>query len=99
MPHVCLRGALYHAIIQNANFVQLGRYADMVESGVSLCDIVRSVISDEKQDLLVDSFDKYNHFIVAMSNQFDRRRTQQTGIKTSQSVNLNVDLNTGEVLD
>lgn len=83
---------------QNANFVQLGRYADLIENGASLCDIVRHVISSENQDILVSSFDQYNHFITAMSNQYDRRKNQSLGMQVTERAHVNIDTDTGEVL-
>lgn len=67
----------------------------MIESGTTLCDMVRSVALDDNADMLIESFDKYNHFIVAMSNQYDRlsiARSRQRKIPVC-------DPKTGEVLD
>lgn len=73
----------------------MAKFANLVESGTSLCDMVRFVCSDADADALVSSFDKYNHFIVAMSNQYDRRRAQF--IQTPNGAHPIVDTDTGEV--
>lgn len=59
---------------KNLHFVQLQQFVKMVECGLSLSDMVGAVQDSPDFDTLVNTFDKYEHFIVAMSNQFDNRR-------------------------
>ena len=47
----------------------------MVQGGVALYQIpnvLLNTFSDSERSLMLECFDKYEHFIVAMSNQFDR---------------------------
>lgn len=53
---------------QNPHFVQLAQYANMARMGMSLPDMVDHVLESPDSKIMIEAFDKYNHFIVAMRN-------------------------------
>lgn len=53
----------------------LGEFADFISGGVSLLQLPSVLLksfSDSERSQMLECFDKYEHFIVAMANQYDR---------------------------
>ena len=57
------------------NYIQLREYAEMIDQGCDLSEITEylSSLPDSSDTLPYDVFEKYQYFIVAMANQWDRR--------------------------
>lgn len=65
------RRTIQRLVRQNAHFVQLGNIADQIETGATLAQIIKQApLSD---DLSVETIERYQTLVIAMSNQFDRR--------------------------
>lgn len=45
----------------------------MVNTGASLAEVRSMIELSEDSDILIETFNRYEHFIVAMSHQYDRR--------------------------